>query len=56
MAALAVAHRIDAATSRAMLRVAVPRVAEEALAARAIRETRNLENLAAEILERDASR
>jgi hypothetical protein len=47
-------ERRGVVAGRVVLRVPIMQDAAEALSARAIRETRNLEDLAAEILEREA--
>jgi len=51
MAQRAVGPRVDPATGRVVIRVSVRRAAAEQLARRAIRESRNLEDLSAELLE-----
>ena len=49
-------ERRGVVAGRVVLRVPITQDAAEALTARSIRETRNLEDLAAEILEREAER
>ena len=56
LAKRAVARRRADAAGRVRITVALKAEAAEALSERAIRETRNLEDVAAEILEREAGR